>query len=112
MAMRHAYPKPLAAPAAPMAARHIGRSPRLVDEDQPLRVKVQLILEPLLASGQDVGAVLLGRVRGLFLRVMAWRAKKRWIVPKPKTRPCFARRARTSSMVASLPGPSAAITAS
>jgi len=43
---------------------------------------------------------------------MAWRAKKRWIVPKPKTRPCSARLARTSSIVASLPGPSAAITAS
>ena len=52
------------------------------------------------------------RVRGLFLRVMPWRAKKRWIVPKPKTRPCSVRLARTSSMVASRSGPSAVMTAS
>jgi hypothetical protein len=95
-----------------MAARHVGRGPGLVDEDEPLRIEIKLVLEPSFASDQDVGAVLLGRVRGLFLRVMAWRAKKRWIVPKPKIRPRFARLARTSSMVASLPGPSAAITKS
>lgn len=38
----------------------------------------------------------------LFLRVMLWCAKKRWIVPKPKNRLCSARLCRTSSMVASL----------
>jgi hypothetical protein len=112
MAMGYADAEPLAAPAAPMASGHVGRSPRLVDEDQPRRVEVELTLEPLLATRQHVGAVLLGRVRSLFLRVTAWRAKKRWIVPKPKMRPCLARLARTSSIVPSLLGPSAAMTAS
>ena len=112
MAMRDTNPKPLATSATPMAARHVGRGPGLVDEDQPVGIEIELILEPLLAPDQNVGTVLFSGVRGLFLRVMAWRAKKRWIVPKPKARPCSARLARTSSMVASLPGPSAAITAS
>jgi hypothetical protein len=71
VAMRHAHPKPLAAPAAPVAARHVGRGPGLVDEDQPVGIEVELILEPLFASDQDVGAILFGGVRGLFLRVMA-----------------------------------------
>jgi hypothetical protein len=88
-----------------VAAGHVGRGPHasrnpfgIIDEHQPVGLKVELILEPLFTPDQDVGAVLFGSVRCLFLRVMAWRAKKRWIVPKPKARPCFARLARTSSM--------------
>jgi hypothetical protein len=54
-----------------MTARHVGGGPGLVDEDQSLGIEVELILEPLFAPGQDVGAILLGGVRGLFLRVMA-----------------------------------------
>lgn len=50
----------------PVAARHVRGSPGLVDEDEPLRVQVQLAVEPGLALFQDIGAVLLGRVRGLF----------------------------------------------
>jgi len=64
-----------------MAARHIGRGPGLVDEDETVGIEVGLPLEPLLPPLQDFGAVLLARVRGLFLRVIAWRAKKRRIVP-------------------------------
>jgi hypothetical protein len=60
-----------------MTARHVGRSPGLIDEDQPLGIKVKLPVEPILSAFQDVGTVLLGRVRGLFLRVMAWRLKNR-----------------------------------
>jgi len=71
VSMRHAHPKSLAASAAPVAARHVGRGPGLVDEDQPVGIEVELILEPLFASDQDVGAVLFGGVRGLFFRVMA-----------------------------------------
>lgn len=71
MAMRHADPKPLAAPATPVAAGHVGGCPGLVDEHQPVGIEVELILEPLFTPGQDVGAVLFGGVRGLFLRVMA-----------------------------------------
>jgi hypothetical protein len=111
MAMRDTDPKLLAAPATPVAARHVGRGPCLVDEDQPAGINVEPTFEAPFAPDQHVRTVLFGGVRGHFLRVMAWRAKKRWIVPKPKTRPFSARRARTSTMVASLPGPSAAIAA-
>jgi hypothetical protein len=71
----------LAAAAAAVNARHLGRSPGLVDEDQTLGIEIKLAFEPGLAPLQNVGSVLLGRVRRLFLRVMAWRAKKRRIVP-------------------------------
>jgi hypothetical protein len=112
VAVGDADPQPCPTQATPMATRHVGRSPYLVDEDQPVGIEIELILEPPFAPDQHVGAVLIGGVRGLFLRVMAWRAKKLWIVPKPNMRPCSARLARTSSIVASLPGPSAAITTS
>lgn len=52
-----------------------------VDEHQPLGIEVDLAVEPGLPSLQDVGAVLLRGVGGLFLRVIPWRAKKRRIVP-------------------------------
>ena len=70
MAMRHADPQALAAERSAVAPGHVGGGPCLVDEDQPLRVEIELILEPLLTSLQDVGAILFGRVRGLFLRVI------------------------------------------
>lgn len=69
--MGHANPKPFATPAAPMAPGHVGGGSGLVNEDQPLRIEVELILKPLFALGQDVGPVLLAGVRRLFLRVMA-----------------------------------------
>jgi len=79
------------APAAPVAARHAGGCPPCasldVDEHQPVGIEAELVLEPFFTPGQDVGAVLLGGVRGLFLCVMACRGKKRWIVPKPKADP-------------------------
>ena len=53
-----------------MAPRHVCRGPGLVDEDQPLGVEVELALEPCLAPPQDIGAILLPRVAGLFLRVI------------------------------------------
>lgn len=53
-----------------MAAGHVGGGPRLVDEDQALRIEIELVIEPVLALPQDVGPVLLDRVPGLFLRVI------------------------------------------
>jgi hypothetical protein len=100
--MRDADPQPLAAPTAPVAARHVGGSPCLVDEDQPLGIEIELILEPLFATRQDIGAILLEGVRGLFLRVILWRLRKRRIVPSPKTRPCAASWRRNSSSVMSV----------
>jgi len=53
----------------------------LVDEDDTLRVKLELAVEPRLALAQNVRPVLLAGVRGLFLRVSRWRTRKRWSVP-------------------------------
>lgn len=69
MAMRHADPRPLAAPAAPIAAGRVGGCPGLVDEHQPVGIEVELILEQL-SLGKDVGAVLLGGVRCLACQIM------------------------------------------
>jgi hypothetical protein len=79
--MGNADPQAFAAAAAAVSASHVGRSPGLIDEDQAVGIEIKLAFEPGLAPLQDVGAVLLGRMRRLFLRVMAWRAKKRRIVP-------------------------------
>ena len=53
-----------------MAAGHVGGGPRLVDEDEALGFQVELAVEPVLTLPQDVGAILLNRVPGLFLRVI------------------------------------------
>ena len=89
---RRRFPVAMRKPTAAITAGHIGGGPGLVDEDQALGVEIELPFEPGLTPLRDVGTILLGSVRGLFLRVMACRAKKRWIVPKPKTRPCAPRR--------------------
>lgn len=60
-----------------MGARHVGRRPSLVDEHQSVRVKVELVIEPVLALPQDVGALLLDGMGSLFLRVKPRRTKKR-----------------------------------
>jgi hypothetical protein len=95
-----------------VVARHVGRGPCFIDEDQALGIEVELPIEPGFAPLRDVGTILLRGVRRLFLRVMALRTKKRWIVPKPKVRPCALSVWRTYSMVASLSGPSVTTTAS
>jgi hypothetical protein len=58
--------KPLAAQAVAVRAGHLGRGPGLIDEHQALRLEVELPLEPCPAPGQDIEAVLLGGVRGLY----------------------------------------------
>ncbi len=71
----------LAAPAATVGAGHVGLGPCLIDEDQAVGVQVELAIEPSLPALQDVGPLLLGGVRRLFLRVMPCRRKNRWSVP-------------------------------
>ncbi len=71
MSVRHARAQSLAAPAAPMPTRHVGGGPGLVDEDEALGIEVELTVEPGFTALQDVGPVLFGSVRGLFLRVIA-----------------------------------------
>ena len=53
-----------------MKTRHVGVHRCLVDEDETLGFEIDLSVEPALALPQDVGAVLLDRVPGLFLRVI------------------------------------------
>ena len=50
--------------------------PGLVDEHQTIRIEIELGIEPVPAPLQDVRAVLLGRVRGLFLNVRPQRSSK------------------------------------
>jgi hypothetical protein len=79
--VRDADTQAFAAAAAAVGPRHFGRGRGLVDEDQTFGIEIELAFEPGLAPLQDVGSILLGCVRGLFVRVMAWRTKKRRIVP-------------------------------
>ena len=75
---------------APKAARHIGGGPGLVDEDQLFRIEIELAFEPGLATFQNVGALLLGRVCGLFLSEIRRRPKKRQIADTLKRCPLSA----------------------
>ena len=70
VAVRETHPQACAAPTPSVAAGHVGRSPCFVDEDQTLGIEVGLGFEPGATLGQDVRAVLLDRVAGLFFRVI------------------------------------------
>lgn len=70
MAMGHSNPEPLALRAPAVAARHVGGSPGLVNEHEALWYEIELSLEPVPATPQDVGTVLLRGMGCLFLRVM------------------------------------------
>ena len=70
MPVRHARTQAVTPSAASMAARRVGRCPGLVDEDQSLGVEIELPLEPLLATLQEVGAFLFGGACGAFFRVI------------------------------------------
>jgi hypothetical protein len=77
MTVGEAHPQALAPDAAAMAAGHVGGGPGLVDEDEAIRLQIELAVEPLQALLQDVGAVLLDGMASLSLRVMSRRTKKR-----------------------------------
>lgn len=66
VAMRESHPQAFAPGAAAMAAGHVGRGPRLIDEDQAFRLQIELAVEPAPPLAQDVGTVLLDRVPGLY----------------------------------------------
>lgn len=66
MAVRHASPAALAAGRTAAQARHLGRQAGLVDEHQFGRIEIGLAVEPCASALQDVGAVLLQCVCGLF----------------------------------------------
>jgi hypothetical protein len=64
--MWNSGPAPLATQGTATDARHLGRGTGLIDEDQAVRVKVRLSIEPGPAPLGDVGPLLLGCVRGFF----------------------------------------------
>src|SRR3954463_1787483 len=99
--MRHASPQPPTARGPPVAPGHVGRSPGLIDEHQPLGIKVELALEPGLAPLADIRPVLLGGMRGLFLRVILCRRQKRQSALTLTCAPCSAKRAFNSGRVIS-----------
>lgn len=70
----------LATRATPPKPCHLRRGGGLVDEDQLLRLKIGLGVEPGLAAAQDIGALLLGGVRRLFLNVTPRLSRKYQIV--------------------------------
>ena len=87
MAVWHGGPAALPSRRPAAQARHLGGGAGLVDEDQALRVEVELAVEPGLARRLDIAALLLGRMRGLFLSVMRRRRKKRQMLVSPTPTP-------------------------
>ncbi len=69
--MRNGGAQPSSSPTASAFARQIGGSAGLVDENESQRIEVGLPGEPVLALLQNVGALLLLGVRGLFLTVIS-----------------------------------------
>jgi hypothetical protein len=90
MAERDAGAQPLSLGRSAIAARHVGGSPGLVDEDELFGIEIELAVEPGFAPFQDVGAILLGRVRGLFLNVIPRLTKNRQIDDTPIESPLSA----------------------
>ena len=66
MSVRHAGPTALSARGTAAQAGHLGGQACLVDEDKALRVEIRLSLEPIPAPLQDVRALLLQCMGGLF----------------------------------------------
>ena len=71
MTVRHACPAALAARTAAAQPRHLCVYTCLINEDEPFWLQLQLVLEPGFATSQDIGALLLGSMRRLFLTVMS-----------------------------------------
>ena len=66
MAVRHTGPAALTAQRTATQARHLGRQAGFVDEDQLRGMEIGLCVEPGAAASQDVGAILLQCMCGLF----------------------------------------------
>lgn len=77
ISMRHAHAQSLAPRASASTARHIGRCPVFVDEDEAFGVKIELAIKPVLSVLQDVRPILFCGVRGLFFHVIPCRSKNR-----------------------------------
>jgi hypothetical protein len=102
MPVREGGPQAPSAPAASMRSSEIGGSAGLIDEDEFRGIKIELGGEPVPALLQNVRAPLLLGVRCLFLKVTAWRSKKRQSTETEKRSPQFwIRRSWISSSVRS-----------
>ena len=75
MTMRDSGQAALAFGSPASQPRHLGRQAAFVDEHQMRGFQLRLADAPSLAPGLHIGALLLGRVGGLFLCVMAWRSR-------------------------------------
>jgi hypothetical protein len=91
----------LAARGTARRASHLGRRPRLVDEDQPLCIEIELIFKPGFATLQDVRPALLRGLGRLFLCVSLCRRKNRHSGAIPAATPCSPRLAWISPRVMS-----------
>lgn len=89
MAERHREPRAFAARSSPVAAHHLRVGGGLVQEHEPVRVEIELTLEPRQALCLHVLPIPLGGLTGVFLRVMPWRWKKRdGLPPDPRGPSC------------------------
>ena len=66
MTMRDFADKPFTTWGPAPQPRHVGAGASLVDEDQPVRGKLRLILRPHGPRGRNVRPVLLGRAKAFF----------------------------------------------
>jgi len=90
---------------ATVSSRHIRGGPGLVDENELLRIEIELGFEPRPTALQDIWPILLGRVRGLFLSVTPLRAKKRESAEMLNEWPAASKTSRIWASVASPWGP-------
>src|SRR3984893_11247937 len=75
--------EPLASFTSPVARRHVGRGPGLVDKNKPLRVKAFLHLAPGGAGVLDIRAFLLGGMQSF----MGWPAPPSGVMGSPEVQP-------------------------
>ena len=66
MALRNGRSATFATQSASIAPGHLGRCARFIDEHQPLRLEIDLGIEPGLSPTQDIRPLLLGSVCGFF----------------------------------------------
>jgi hypothetical protein len=77
MPLWHEEPAARPAERSSVATDHAGGGRRLVQEHEAVGVEIGHGVEPGLAVGPHVRALLLSRVESPFLRVIPWRAKNR-----------------------------------
>jgi hypothetical protein len=82
-ALRDGGAAALASGCSAVEARHLGGRAGLVDENELLGIEIKLAVEPGRAGHFHIAALLLGRMRRLFLSVIRRRLKKRQSVPIP-----------------------------